>query len=171
MNKIKILIILFSFVFFNCQKKSILKDDSTKNNVVIKEEKTFPSHLEGEWAVSCGNGLTTFNINKGEGLISLYGNSISIKVQVEKRSNDEYILKFKQIADQKDWVDNSLRIKESEISKDKIIGNFFIKKDGKVELHWVGLYNMKKQKIDFADKNFSLIRENDGKNPILLEKC
>lgn len=38
-------------------------------------------------------------------------------------------------------------------------------------MEWVGLYNMKKQKIEFADKNFSLIRENDGKNPILLEKC
>ncbi|AYN01629.1 hypothetical protein EAG08_16175 [Chryseobacterium sp. 3008163] len=101
----------------------------------------------------------------------MYGNSISIKVQVEKRSNDEYILKFKQIADQKDWIDNSLQITEYEISKDKIIENFFIKNDGKVELHWVGLYNMKKQKIDFADKNFSLIRENEVKNPILLEKC
>lgn len=146
MNKINIIVMLFSFIFFNCQKKSILKSDKIKNHVVIKEEKTFLSDLKGSWAVSCDNGLTTFNINKDEGLISLYGNSIYIKVQVEKRFENEYILKFKQIADQKDWVDTSLRITESEISKDKIIGKFFIKKDGKVELHWEGLYNIKKTK-------------------------
>lgn len=142
-----------------------------KQNKAVNEEKTFPSDLKGSWAVSCDNGLTTFNINKDEGLISLYGNSIYIKVQVEKRLENEYILKFKQIADQKDWVDTSLRITESEISKDKIIGKFFIKKDGKVELHWEGLYNIKKQKIDYTGKDFSLIRESDGENPILLEKC
>ncbi|WP_315057549.1 hypothetical protein [Chryseobacterium indoltheticum] len=142
-----------------------------KQNKAVNEEKTFPSDLKGSWAVSCDNGLTTFNINKDEGLISLYGNSIYIKVQVEKRFENEYILKFKQIADQKDWVDTSLRITESEISKDKIIGKFFIKKDGKVELHWEGLYNIKKQKIDYTGKDFSLIRESDGENPILLQKC
>lgn len=27
MEKVNILVILFSFVFFNCQKKSIIKDD------------------------------------------------------------------------------------------------------------------------------------------------
>jgi len=30
---------------------------------------------------------------------------------------------------------------------------------------------MKKQKLDYAGKGFSLIRENGGKNPVLLEKC
>lgn len=142
-----------------------------KQNTIVDEVKTFPSLLEGDWAVDCGNGLTTFNINKEEGLISLYGNSISIKVQVQKDSSDKYILKFKEIAEQKDWIDDSLKLTESEISKEKIIGNFTLKKDGTIELHWIGLYNIKKQKVDFAGSNFSLIRENGGKNPIILKKC
>lgn len=142
-----------------------------KPNKIIKQEKTFPSDLEGEWAVNCGNGLTTFSIGKEENIISLYGNSIYINVEMEKLTDREYILKFKNIATQENWVEESLKITESDISKDKIIGKFFIKKDGKVELHWIGLYNMKKQKLDYAGKGFSLIRENGGKNPVLLEKC
>lgn len=148
-----------------------IKSDPSK---AIREEKTYPSDLEGEWAVNCGNGLTTFsigNIGKEENIISLYGNSIYINVEVEKLTDGEYILKFKKIATQENWVEESLKITESDISKDKIIGKFFIKKDRKVELHWIGLYNMKKQKLDFAGKGFSLIRENGGKNPVLLEKC
>lgn len=138
---------------------------------VANDEKTSPSLLQGEWAVNCANGLTTFNVNEGEGLISLYGNSIFIKVQVEKQSEDDYILRFKGIADQKDWVDQSLKITESEMSKEKIIGKFTIKKNGIVELRWIGLYNMKNQKVEYSGTNFSLMRENDGKTPILLQKC
>lgn len=146
---------------------SLYKKSKKFDNKLISK----PSNLTGEWAVNCENGLTTFSIDKEEGVISLYGNSIYINVYVEKLSDNEYILKFKQIATQKDWVEESLKIAEADISKEKIIGKFFIKKDDKIELHWIGLYNMKKQKLDYTGKDFSLIRENDGKNPVLLEKC
>lgn len=121
--------------------------------------------------MDCKNGLTTFSIGKEENIISLYGNSILINVLVEKVSDSEYMLKFKNIATQEDWVEESLKISESDISKDKIIGRFFLKKDGNVELHWNGLYNMKKKNTVYGDKDFSLIRESGGKNPILLKKC
>lgn len=142
-----------------------------QQNQLNKNEKTFPSDLEGEWAVDCKNGLTTFSIGKEENIISLYGNSIFINVLVEKVSDSEYMLKFKNIATQEDWVEESLKISESDISKDKIIGRFFLKKDVNVELHWNGLYNMKKKNTAYGDKDFSLIRESGGKNPILLKKC
>lgn len=159
-------------------------DSFKKNNILQKQKPTdfptikndedkmaFPYDLEGEWAVDCKNGLTTFSIGKEENIISLYGNSIFINVLVEKLSDSEYILKFKNIATQEDWVEESLKISESDISKDKIIGRFFVKKDGNVELHWIGLYNMKKKNTIYGDKDFSLIRESGGKNPILLKKC
>jgi hypothetical protein len=147
-------------------KKSKIVDNKVDNKLISQ-----PSVLIGEWAIDCENGLTTFGIDKENGIISLYGNSIYINVQVEKLSADEYILKFKNIADQKSWVEDSLKITESDLSKDKIIGRFFVKKDGHVELHWIGLYDMKKKKIVYGDKNFSLIRESGGKNPMLLKKC
>jgi len=145
-----------------------IKSDPSK---AIREEKTYPSDLEGEWAVNCGNGLTTFSIGKEENIISLYGNSIYINVEVEKLTDGEYILKFKKIATQENWVEESLKITESDISKDKIIGKFFIKKDRKVELQWIGLYNIKKQKLEFVGNDFLLIKENGGKTPLILEPC
>lgn len=144
------------------------KDDE---NPVIEKKKIYLSDLKGEWAIDCGNGLTTFSIGKQENIISLYGNSIYINIHVEQLSDNEYALKFRQIATQKEWVEDSLKITESEISKDKIIGIFFIKKDGNIELHWIGLYNLRKQKLDYSGQNFLLISENGGKNPVLLKKC
>jgi len=152
-------ILLFIFLFsLEGNAQSYNKNKSlhpkTASNKKPGKGKTLPSDLEGEWAVNCGNGLTTFSIGKEENIISLYGNSIYINVEVEKLTDREYILKFKNIATQENWVEESLKITESDISKDKIIGKFFIKKDGKVELHWIGLYNMKKQKLDYSGKKY-----------------
>lgn len=47
MKKVNILIVLFSFVFFNCQKRSILKDD-------IKTS-TIQYHIDGRWMINCEN--------------------------------------------------------------------------------------------------------------------
>lgn len=136
-----------------------------------KEKKNYSADLKGEWAVNCDDGLTTFRINEDDGVISLYGNAIYIDVKVEKISDTEYTLKFKGIATQKNWVDNSLKVTESNISKEKMIGKFFVKKDGSVELQWIGLYNVKKQKVDYSGNDFLLIKENGSKNPVILQKC
>ncbi len=140
-------------------------------NESTKEKKDYRADLKGEWGVNCEDGLTTFRINEDEGVISLYGNAIYIDVNVEKLSDTEYTLKFKGIATQKDWVDNPLKVTESNISREKIIGKFFVKQDGSVELQWIGLYNVKKQKIDYSGNDFSLIKENGNKSPVLLKKC
>ena len=39
----------------------------------------------------------------------------------------------------------------------------------KAELQWIGLYNMKKQKLEFVGNDFLLIKENGGKLPLILE--
>lgn len=142
-----------------------------ENNENRKENKHYDADLEGEWSVNCEDGLTTFRINKEEGVISLYGNTIFINVQVEKLSDDEYTLKFKGIAIQKDWVEPSLKVVESDISKEKVIGKFFLKKDGNIKLQWIGLYNTKTQKTDYSGNDFSLIKESGNKNPVSLKKC
>ncbi|MFC4413698.1 hypothetical protein ACFOY3_09150, partial [Kaistella carnis] len=62
-------------------------------------------------------------------------------------------------------------IVDEEISKEKVIGQFIIKNDGKAELLWTGLYNLKKQKLEFVGKDFLLISENGGRTPVILERC
>lgn len=35
----------------------------------------------------------------------------------------------------------------------------------------IGLYNMKKKKLEFVGNDFLLIKENGGKTPLILEQC
>jgi hypothetical protein len=46
-----------------------------------------------------------------------------------------------------------------------------VQNNGKAELQWIGLYNMKKQKLEFVGNDFLLIKENGGKTPLILERC
>lgn len=145
----------------------------SNQGVVTKEEKSFPSNLKGSWAVNCQNELTELNINKNEGFLSLYDfNAIYINLKVEKSSKkDEYVLKFASTSSQRDYYKNMLMIVDEDISKDDIIGKLVIKKDGKGELYWSGLYNIKRKKLEFVGNDFLLIKENGGKTPLILEKC
>ena len=55
-----------------------------------------------------------------------------------------------------------LMIVDEDISKDDIIGKLVIKKDGKGELYWSGLYNIKKKMNNvlkyFSDEKIPFIR-------------
>lgn len=46
-----------------------------------------------------------------------------------------------------------------------------IEKTSSSKLQWTGLYNMKKQKLEFVGNDFLLIKENGGKTPLILEPC
>lgn len=148
--------------------------NSNKNrDKATLEEKTYLSDLKGTWAVICQNELTILEINKNEGYLSLYDfNAIYINLKVERSSNkNEYLLKYAGLASQQDYYKENLKIVDGEISKDKVIGKLILQKNGKAELQWIGLYNMKKQKLEFVGNDFLLIKENGGKLPLILEPC
>ncbi len=152
-----------------------------KNQIQVKEVnvssveklKTITSNLNGTWAVICQNELTELDINDSVGFLSLYDfNSIYINLKVEKSSKEnEYILKYESTSSQKKFYDDKLSILDEDIDKDKVIGKLFIKKDGNAELNWIGLFNLKKNRLEFVGNDFLLIKENGGKQPIALEKC
>lgn len=148
---------------------SITKINSKNNDSYA----ILPSDLRGSWAVICQNELTELDINTSEGYLSLYSyNAIYINLKVEKSTNEnEYVLKFANTPFQRVYYEDGLQIVDEDISKEKSIGKLIVKKDGKAELHWIGLYDTKKQKLQFVGDDFLLIKESGGKSPILLEKC
>lgn len=158
-----------------------VKSETIASNIIEKEKKiiteqlveTYPSDLKGYWQTGCGNKFTELSVDNSEGYLSLNSvNAIFINLKVEKSSKEkEYILKYAGIGSQQNYYEDELKINEGEISEDKIIGSMVIQQDGKALLNWIGLYNIKKKKLEFVGKDFSLIRENQGKNPVLLEKC
>lgn len=159
----------------NVQSENISEDVIEKEKKIITGQlvDSYPSNLKGYWQTGCGNKFTELTVNNSEGYLSLNSvNAIYIKLKIEKLGMDnKYILKYAGIGSQQNYYKDGLKIIEGEISKDKIIGNMVIQKDGKALLNWIGLYNIKKQSLEFTGKDFSLIRESGGKNPILLEKC
>ena len=153
---------------------TIEKTSSSKKDIIAdSNQSTTPSDLKGTWAVICENELTELEINKNEGYLSLYDfNAIYINLKVEKVSNkNEYLLKYASLASQQDYYKENLKIVDEEISKDKVIGKLILQKNGKAELQWTGLYNMKKQKLEFVGNDFLLIKENGGKTPLILHPC
>lgn len=159
--------------FFLVVLISISLSLKTFHNPQNEIAKTFPSSLKGTWGVNCENELTTLDIDRTKGYLSLYSpNAIYINIDVFKSAtNDEYLLKFNSTDSQKKFYADKLTIKDEEISKDKIIGKLKIRKDKKAELAWIGLYNSKKNKLEFINDDFLLIKENGGKQPVILEKC
>lgn len=162
---------------------SIIERNNSSKNVVISElnnhseeanlsQNTTPSDLKGTWAVICKNELTELDINKNEGYLSLYDfNAIYINLKVEKLSKNEYLLKYASVSSQEDYYKENLKIIDEDISKEKVIGKLILQKNGKAELQWIGLYNTKKQKLEFVGNDFLLIKENGGKTPLILEQC
>ncbi|WET48767.1 hypothetical protein PYS58_19680 [Chryseobacterium indologenes] len=152
---------------------TIEKTSSSKKDIIADaNQSTTPSDLKGTWAVICKNELTVLEINKNEGYLSLYSfNAIYINLKVEKLSKNEYFLKYASVSSQKSYYDDRLKIVDENISKDKVIGKLILQKGGKVELQWIGLYNMKKQKLEFTGNDFLLIKENGSKTPLILEPC
>lgn len=153
---------------------TIEKNSSSEKDIVAgNNQNTTSSDLKGTWAVVCENELTELEINKNEGYLSLYDfNAIYINLKVEKISNkNEYLLKYASLASQQDYYKENLKIVDEEISKDKVIGKLILQKNGKAELQWIGLYNMKKKKLEFVGNDFLLIKENGGKTPLILEPC
>jgi len=156
------------------------KSNTLKFNLAYKKklddnliEKNYSSELKGFWRTGCENKFTLLTVDNREGYLSLNSvNSIYINLKIERLSKkNEYVLKYTGIGSQQNYYEDAPNIKEGEISKDKVIGRMVIQKDGKALLNWIGLYNMKKDKIEFVGEDFSLIRESGGKNPVLLEKC
>lgn len=138
----------------------------------IKAEQNL-AQLHGNWAVDCRNDLTTLEINNETGLLSLdSNNAIYINLKVEKASNkNEYNLKYASLSSQRVFYEDKLMIVDEEISKEKNIGTLIIRTDGKAELLWTGLYNIKNLKLEFLRNDFLMISENGGKIPIILERC
>lgn len=146
-----------------------VQEKASKKEIVT----TSPSHLKGMWGVICANELTELDINKDKGFLSIYSiNAIYINLKVEKISDkNEYLLKYASVSSQQNYYADKLKIVDEEIDKYKPIGKLIILEDGKARLEWVGLYNIKKQKLEFVGKDFLLISENGGKLPLILEKC
>jgi hypothetical protein len=143
------------------------------SELVEDKKEINPLKLNGTWGVNCNNELTELNIDGEKGYLSLYDfNSIYINVDVVKSSvNDEYLLKFNNTSSQKKFYSDKLSIADEEISKDKIIGKLKIRSDNKAELNWIGLYNTKLEKLEFVGDDFLMIKENGGRQPVVLEKC
>ncbi len=160
---------------FNSESQITNQDLNVINKLNFKSLRNLKNQLQfnGTWSVNCNNGLSELTINNEKGYLSLYSfNSIYINLIVKKSTTDnEFLLKFSNTSSQKRFYSDKLNIIDEEISKDQIIGKLKIIEDRKAELSWVGLYNLKLKKLEFTDKDFLLIKENNNKNPIILEKC
>jgi len=143
--------------------------DSNNSNKTIIETKD----LKGMWAVVCSNQLTLLEIDHEEGYLSLDSfNAIYIDLTVKKTTeNNEYLIYFKNTASQKHFYRDKPNITDENISKEKPLAKLILMKNGKMEIQWNGLYNMKTKHLEFTGKDFLLLRENGGKIPLILEPC
>lgn len=156
----------------NSSKSTVINNIINHSEESNQNQNISPSDLKGTWAVICANELTELDINKDKGFLSLYDfNAIYINLKVEKLSKNEYLLKYTSLSSQQDYYKDRLSIVDEDIDKNKPIGKLILLEDGKAKLEWVGLYNLKKQKLEFVGKDFLLIKENGGKLPLILEKC
>lgn len=156
---------------------SILNDEylSSIDDSTPKVSRNDAQHLNinGDWSLVCENNLTRLEITNTNGVLSLNSfNAVFINIRVEKSAvNNIYNLRFASTLSQQQYYPDKLTVNDDEISKDSIIGEFVLKQNAEAQLHWKGLYNLKKKKRDFTDKDFLLIAENGGSNYIILEKC
>ena len=108
------------------------KNDISANKIVSSNKEQIS--IKGLWRISCGNALTTFDINDNEGYLSLYSfNAIYINLRIMQSSKiNEYLLWFKSTESQEIYYKESLKIEnDNDISKDKIIGRLVLKENGK----------------------------------------
>ncbi len=147
--------------------------DKALNKLENSGKATAPEISPGEWAINCENGLTQFNISSShDGQLSLYSdNQIYINFKIsEVNDKEEYKIYFKNVASQKEYYPDKKNIIPEEISQSKEIGSFKFNKDGNITLTWKGLYNEKLKRLEFTT-DFLLRKENDNKQPIVIEKC
>ena len=91
-------------------------------------------------------------------------------MNVTKVKQNEYNLTFKNTESQKNYYQDKPKVNDEEISKTEIIGKITLKENKKMELNWFGLLNLNTNSRDFV-KEFLLVRENGGVNPVILSKC
>lgn len=154
-------------------KTSVAPVESNLSTSEIKSdaEEVSIENLQGTWAINCENELTELSITHETGYLSLYSdNAIYIEVTIKKETNSQdFLMYFKDTASQKNFYKDKPNVVDHDISKDLAIGKISFKND-RLNLQWFGLYNTKNNKKEFLS-DFLMIKENGGKNPIVLMKC
>lgn len=129
--------------------------------------------FSGSWKLDCDSELLTFDVSNDTVYLFLNSNnSIYINALLKKVKDQEnkYTLHFLNTEFQNEFDDEIGTIKEDEIAKDKSIATVTFTANTAMSLNWIGLYNVKNNKIQFA-KEFVFLKENKDTNPIVLQKC
>jgi len=160
MKKINILIILFSFVFFNCQKRSILKDDIKTSKIQYQ--------IDGRWMVNCENGVGSLTIEgKDASLILLY-NQIYIDMTELKRFDFENGISYKLKEIPEDIGNIGRNLNWKEYINDEPIAYIKMIDDKTYHFYWYGFYNKKTKKREFKENGFQQEANNEE---VILKKC
>lgn len=150
-----------------------IHSQSYKSAEESKAESSNDNNIFASWRIWCTNYLTQIDIDeKYTASLFLYSfNTIYINVQINKSSENpnEYEMRFKNIDTQTIYQDNLKKIIEEDISKTEPIATFKVEKD-KLALKWTGLFNVKTQSREFVE-DAVFVRENEGKNPIIFNRC
>lgn len=164
MKKVNILVILFSFVFFNCQKRSILKDDIKTSTIQYQTQ----YQIDGRWMVNCENGVGSLTIEgKDASLILLY-NQIYIDMTELKRFDfkNGISYKLKEIPEDIGNIGRNLNWKE--YINDEPIAYIKMIDDKTYHFYWYGFYNKKTKKREFKENSFQQETNNEE---VILKKC
>jgi hypothetical protein len=135
---------------------------------IIKPKKS----INGFWQTNCRNQLTQFDINDNQGFMSLYSdNAIFIDVEIVNSigNENEFYLRFKNTNNQRNYYKDKKHTVDEEISKTENIAKLTLK-EKTIIMDWYGLYNINTNSRDFV-KECVFVRENGGKNPVVLVPC
>jgi hypothetical protein len=164
MKKVNILIILFSFVFFNCQKRSILKDDIKTSKIQYQTQ----YQIDGRWMVNCENGVGSLTIEgKDASLILLY-NQIYIDMTELKRFDFENGISYKLKEIPEDIGNIGRNLNWKEYINDEPIAYIKMIDDKTYHFYWYGFYNKKTKKREFKENSFQQEANNEE---VILKKC
>ncbi|MDR7211465.1 hypothetical protein [Flavobacterium piscis] len=129
--------------------------------------------VSGSWKLECNSELLTFDISKNKVYLFLNSdNSIYINILLKevKGKDDEYTLHFFNTESQNEFYEDIGNVKDKEISKDQSIAKISFTDNNTMLLNWIGLYNIKTNKLQFVE-DFIFLKENNNVNPITLKKC
>lgn len=155
-------------ITLNLENASLLLKD---NNVHDTNKESID--FSGSWKLDCNSELLTFDVSENNVYLFLNSdNSIYINALLKRNEEkaNEYTLHFVNTESQKEFYEEVGNVIDDEISKDKSIATITYTEDHKMILKWIGLYNTKTNKIQFA-KDFIFLKENNNMNPISLNKC
>lgn len=159
MKKVNILVIVFSFMFFNCQKRSILKD-------YIKTS-TIQYHIDGRWMVNCENGVGSLTIEgKDASLILLY-NQIYIDMTELKRFDFENGISYKLKEIPEDIGNIGRNLKWKEYINDEPIAYIKMIDDNIISIG-MDFIIKKQKKREFKENSFQQETNNEE---VILKKC